>query len=341
MDRVDGKRKAKAISIPELDLVNQRYQDGTILFEEALALVSDIRKNVISRLRDSKHKPITNSENLRLLKRYWDEVYTLRHITDPRSMWNSLNWALRQIGSTPLLTIDHKDLHKKISSLNLSPNRHRRLISRLNQLLRFAGRPYILSLPQQEFLEIRYLNQFEVKELADSVNNEFDRHAILLAFATGCRVGEMFGISKESVRAPRQIHVGHQITKQLKKSLPKNRKVRRIRMLEIGQQSLAYWIRLQSDEKYIHRNRRLSDIVKFASTQLWPNKPQKHIRFHDLRHSYAIEMLRQGASISQVAQLLGDSVQVCQTYYAGFSMADESLDALDARLNSQFKTSIK
>ncbi len=340
VERENGKRKAKALEIPELELVNKRYLDGTLAFEEALALVSKLREKEAKKVNGPKHKPVTNSENQKLLRRYWDQEYTYRELIAPTAMWNDLTRAIRCLGDTPLLTVGQKELHVKINSLGYPPNKRRRVISRINQLLKFAGRDFHVRLPKQEFLEIKYLTLKEVQQLADSLG-EMDKHLTLLAFATGCRVGELFGITQESIKRPRIIHIGHQIRKDGTKGNTKNGKARNIRMLEIGEKSLAYWLKVPMAERLAHRNRRLSEIIKDKSKEIWKQNPDKHVKFHDLRHSYAIEMLRQLAPLTQVAQLLGDSLQVCQTYYTGFSMVDESLDALDERLTKQFKISSK
>jgi integrase len=52
--------------------------------------------------------------------------------------------------------------------------------------------------------------------------------------------------------------------------------------------------------------------------------------FHDLRHSYAIHMLEKvEVSLTMVAKLLGDSIQVVEQYYAGFALGEEGLRSVD------------
>lgn len=71
------------------------------------------------------------------------------------------------------------------------------------------------------------------------------------------------------------------------------------------------------------RRKRWAEIAK---------KIRPELRFHDLRHSYAIELLNHGVSLSLTAQALGNSVQVCQEYYAGFELSDEGLDVIRGKL---------
>jgi integrase len=162
-----------------------------------------------------------------------------------------------------------------------------------------------------------------------------DGHLVRLAFSTGLRMGELFAIRPENIDEAGRIQVVAQVRKDGKRSLPKTRKTRLVTVLPYGKESLKVWLAVPVHER--PRLRHYHEIMARACRKLWPNNPDKRIRFHDLRHSFAIEMLRLGESLTTIAGLLGNSVQVCQTYYTGFSLKSESLDALDARLAEKFK----
>lgn len=314
----------------ELDLINQALEDRVHSYEEAYAQARVVTDRLIKRELGHKAKPITLSENLKLLKSYWDKEYSDRDNADPKSMWNKLNAALRIIGDTSLLTATKEELYEKIKDSGLEANKRRAVIARLNQLLKFAGR-FKLKAPKQEFPEIRYLSEKQVLALSASLKGT-DRDLVLLAFATGCRLGELFAINETTIKPNGKIWVGYQILRSGKKALPKNRKQRSVFCLEVGRDALKRWLKVPLAERLTIRNRKYAEIVHNACKALWPKQPDKHVSFHDLRHSFAAEMLRLGESVSVVAQLLGDSVQVCQMYYSGFSMHDESMDALVQRM---------
>lgn len=329
INRQNGKQTCKSLKSPELTKINADYKGGILAYEEAFALVSDLRKKMVAK--EGGLKPITHAENQKLLSSYWKQDYQFRDVVDSNTMWHDLNRALRVIGNLSLYTCDQTELQAKIQKSGLPPNRRRRVILRLNQLLRFAGRGFKLKLPRKEFLEVKYLTADEVRRLADKLGG-LNGHLVTLAFATGCRQGELFAITEANDRI---IYINSQIKRDGKRTQTKTRNSRKIRMLPYGDKALKVWLSIPISQR--PRGRQYSAIVKAACKRLWKNNPEKHITFHDLRHSFAIEMLRLGESFDTIAQLLGDSVAVCQAYYTGFSMADQSLDALDERLKKAFK----
>src|SRR5687767_4966854 len=142
--RQDGRRRIKTLDLPEVDLINERYRDGTLSFINANALIRDLRDRLLKQERGNVHKPVTLAENLALLESYWKRDYLFRDVVDRKTMRWDLERALRAIGNVPLLTADQATLQAKVVESKLRTNAKRRVISRLNQLLRFAGRPFKL-----------------------------------------------------------------------------------------------------------------------------------------------------------------------------------------------------
>ena len=60
-------------------------------------------------------------------------------------------------------------------------------------------------------------------------------------------------------------------------------------------------------------------MLQQACKAAFLQEKEKHLKFHDLRHSYAIYLLSLGMSLERVAQSLGNSIQFCQQYYVGFT----------------------
>jgi integrase len=83
------------------------------------------------------------------------------------------------------------------------------------------------------------------------------------------------------------------------------------------------------------RNARYAERVRTAGRKVFPKDTSKHIKFHDLRHSYAIHLLNQGVPIGLVAQALGDSVQVTQENYLGFCLTDEGVSMVRTILDGK------
>lgn len=338
LERKDGKRKQSTVASKELDRVNADYQAGTLPFESALALVRDIRDRIATKERGHRQKPITLQENLRLLDAYWKAEYQYRDLADPETMRYDLMRALRVVGSISLLTADDIQIYERIKKSGLAKNGQRRITLRLNQLLRFAGRPFRLRMPREDFLNVRYLNTAEVFRLADHLGG-IARDLVLVAFSTGARLGEIFAITPTAINDKGHVYISSQIKRDGSKSLPKTRRTRQVKTLLYGVESLKAWAALPMNQR--QRQRHWNEVVKKACRELWPDDKEKHCHFHDLRHSFAIEMCRLGQPVDRIAKLLGNSTAVCEKYYTGFSVKKESLEALDAEIDAKIRAETK
>lgn len=330
--RIEGKspkRVKKVVCSPELDEINRRFISGTLSYQEARALAQDIRRRLDRRENGAREKPIT-TENQTLLDAYWKDQYSWRDITDPDSMRNSLKRAIRVLGDLPIMTAEQTDFYQRINESGITNNRKREVIARLNQLIKYARRDFTLRLPRQDFLKIRHISEEQLGKLT-KVLTQFDSTLVSVAFYTGGRIGEIFAIQKRDFNG-RILNITRQILRNGEKSRTKTRKDRGVAVPPEGFAAIKDWLDIPTSQKLEHRNRKLSEVVSEASRKLWPKEKDRHITFHDLRHSFAIHMLRLEFSISEVAHLLGDSIQVCQAYYTGFAASDEALEAMSQRL---------
>ena len=101
-----------------------------------------------------------------------------------------------------------------------------------------------------------------------------------------------------------------------------------------GKKFVSRWLKLPLRTRLELRNIHHGDVLTEACVKLWPGDPTKHLSARDLRHCYAIHLLNKGVSLSLVAQALGDSVVVAQTYYAGFTLGDQGLQVVNNLLSS-------
>lgn len=321
---VDGKRRSKLVTSAELDRINKAYLAGTYTFDEAKALVSDLRNRIIPKYRKRPTKLVTANENIKLLQSYWERDYSFRDVVDPSTMRNAMHRALNVIGALSLETADLWELQKAVMTAQISNGEKRRVTGCINTLLRFAGRGFKLRPPKPEFKQPKYLTEDEAVAVSRHIGGVIG-DLVLIAFATGARVGELFSITPFGAD---KAHIGSQIKRDGKRSHVKNRKPRSVKVMRIGMDPLARWISMSAADRLKYRNARFSETVKNAAKVLWPDRHEKHIVFHDLRHSFAIAQLAMGRSISQVARLLGDSYQVTEMYYLGFAVTSEELDSL-------------
>src|SRR5690606_8688746 len=106
---------------------------------------------------------------------------------------------------------------------------------------------------------------------------------------------------------------------------PKWGKTRKAVIPKAGVKGFLNWVNA-SDRDKIKRTD-ASKRLKFFSSQKFKSDKTKHISCHDLRHSYAILMLREyNVSLATVASLIGDSIQVTEQYYIGYAPDNDILN---------------
>jgi integrase len=169
----------------------------------------------------------------------------------------------------------------------------------------------------------------EFDTLVSNIEDKKIRLLHTVAFATGMRLGEIFAIEPRLYnRRDNTIKVLFQIDKKKKKRKTKNRKDRTTYVLPAYRQAIEEWFSVVNE--FDHRTRlRISRYTQKASKLIG-----KSIRFHDLRHSYAIYLLSRGVPLSHVAQCLGDSISVAEEYYVGFNLSADSINLINSIVKS-------
>lgn len=166
---------------------------------------------------------------------------------------------------------------------------------------------------------IDFLENEEVERLLDSANgnsvkNLRDKALLELLFSTGLRVSELCSLNKESVNLKR----GEFAVR------GKGDKIRVVFLSEPARRSLENYIskRQDIDEALFARNSKLKTLnpKKSVDLRITPRTVQrivkhyatkagiiKDIHPHTLRHSFATDLLRNGADIRSVQAMLGHS----------------------------------
>ena len=143
-----------------------------------------------------------------------------------------------------------------------------------------------------------------------------------VALHTGMRLGELCRIQIKDVYVEqRHIFIAN----------AKNSRSRHIPMSEDVTTFVEPLLRGKGDEEYLlphftrtHISRRFIRLLQKAGL--------KNFRFHDLRHTFAANLLSRGAPIYKVSQILGHSgVQVTEQHYGHLSMAElkSAIDKID------------
>jgi integrase len=145
---------------------------------------------------------------------------------------------------------------------------------------------------------------------------------VKLALNTGMRKGEVYGLDWEQVDfANRQIQIRNGKTAQSDRIIPLNDAALRV-LSEIHLQRAGEFV-FPSNRK---GDARLRD-PKVGFMKAVPLAKIPHIRFHDLRHTFATRLVQAGVDLITVQQLLGHSTIAMTTRYA-HSSVDAKIDAV-------------
>jgi len=151
----------------------------------------------------------------------------------------------------------------------------------------------------------RILTNEETKRLVDAANGHL-RPILIIALNTGMRRGEILGLRWENVKlSKRCIHI--EDSKAGKpRSIPMNGLV--IEAMSIIPQNSEYVF-------YNSRTKGPIQDVKTAFKSVCENVGIKGLRFHDLRHTFATNLIMSGVDLVTVSKILGHaSIQMTMRY---------------------------
>lgn len=183
-----------------------------------------------------------------------------------------------------------------------------------------------IELGKSEDHQVTFLEHGELKRLLEApegsgLNSLRDRAMLRMLFSTGMRVSELCSMDRNRIDVKRgEISV-----------LGKGRKIRLVFLSEDAKENISQYLakRTDVDEALFIRIPKSGKFGKDSDLRLTPRSVQrivqkyaikagimgKHVSPHTLRHSYATDLLRNGADIRSVQAMLGhSSVTTTQIY---------------------------
>lgn len=327
-----GKKKSKSIKDKRIDAINEavktRTHDLWYLRDQLKTLVVEYRKN---RIPQSPH--VNNPENLKIFDKFWKEEYEHRRIEDQGSARNEFLRAIKALDNLSLMTATSNDIQRKLNS-KFKGDAQRRLVSATRTLLKFLNRTDVkLQLDNKDYPEISHLSEQDFLKILRFMQ-PIDALLCKAGFYSQLRIGELFALEPScyigsNVRVNWQLAV-HKVTKKVIRKLPKRGKRRTAYVAPKGREAIEKWCAVPMDWKWANRKRDWTWVVRNAAITAFPDIESKHICMHDIRHSGAIYLLAEGATMPQLAQSLGNGEKVCQDNYTGYSTTQSTSDALDA-----------
>ncbi|MBF0440826.1 MAG: tyrosine-type recombinase/integrase [Oligoflexales bacterium] len=215
------------------------------------------------------------------------------------------------------------------------PNILKRRIIWINSILSWLGRPKIENIQKQKRAVVTYLNETEFKQLCLTIDNREIRNICVIAFYTGLRLGEIFGLNQKSIKEDR-LQIDSQMydkRRNYKIDTTKTDSERDVIFPDMARDIVQWFIDLPLSEKKRLRDIQYCKLVKKKCNKIWPSDPEKNCNFHSLRHSNAIWLLQKKATLHEVAQHLGNLIEVTERYYSGFVLRKESVERLNGLIN--------
>ncbi|WP_372376274.1 tyrosine-type recombinase/integrase [Acinetobacter ursingii] len=163
---------------------------------------------------------------------------------------------------------------------------------------------------EQDFIP-RFLNAAECSQLlaASKKYGNFTLHDyILLLLNTGCRSGELLSLTWDNVFINERYFI-------IRNSLSKNKKTV---FKPLNDVSIYALLRLKRHKKFVFYNEKTDNRFQsfYKGFKCAVNRAEiGHVRIHDLRHTFASFLIKQGIPLYHVSQLLGHSdVRITQRY---------------------------
>jgi integrase len=318
---------------PTLKSINENYLAGRLDYDAAKKNLKDLVEQLYKD--DGALKAVThNTENQQLLKDYWTAEYEGRELIDPKTARYELERAVEAVGMLSLHSAT-KDQLQKVVDQAFKGNKQRRIIAKLNLLLRFAKRPDVkLRRTKKEKKRPKYLTETDFLLVLPHLPSDETRVLAKVAFYTGCRIGEAFSLEPQDFdQKLLELQIARQVDRTDVERDTKNRRDRTALVFPNGIPALKEWFKVKGSVDMATRLY-MARILRAACVAVFPTEKSKHLKFHDLRHCYAIMLRGKGLTTEDVADLIGDSILVCKEHYTGFGATDDLMATRRARLKA-------
>jgi integrase len=316
-----------------LDAANGLFQSGVVDEDTTYQKLAGVRSHLYAK-RETPPPPEYSNHNQAVLSAFWAAEYPPRRtaqIKYPQLSRREYELSILAIDPLPIDTAPLNDLADKLfENYGHKPHALLRRALWLNSLLVYLGRDKIGNLGEKLSTSVTYVNEDEFQELLAHVKDPFEKALMRIAFYTGLRIGEIFGLLPRNVQTD-HIHVTHQMYLRERGGTLESTKTKKKRFAvlpSVVRDDTLLFAHLSSADKRAKRDIKYSKKVRKICHRLWPDDPEKQLTFHALRHSNAIWLLQKGASLHEVAQHLGNHYQVTEMYYSGFELKKESIARL-------------
>ena len=155
----------------DLASINLKVQEKTITAHDAETLLAELiavqyRK---SKVQTTAIKHVVLSEaNLKVFAQFWAEKYEIKYLEDESSARYDFQRAFRAIEPLSILAASETEIQKTLKK-NLKTSQTRRVVDRLNEVLKFLGRDFQLKKPKKARKTVNHVNlaDFSSEKIGD------------------------------------------------------------------------------------------------------------------------------------------------------------------------------
>jgi integrase len=319
--------------LDEVQQANARFLEGVADERVTYQKLVGIREYLYTK-REVKPEYEYTDHNRCIFERFWAAKYPLRRLARMKAPDASRRDYELSLGAIDPLPVDTAPIEQLADAIYTKHTDRPQIVLRraiwLNSILKWLGRAVIEDLGERGRPVVTYLNEAEFTELLTLVTDGFDRMLMRVAFYTGMRIGEIFGLSSRDLRGDyiRVVNQMYRCYRGHKLESTKTNSERNVVLVPAVAEDVVRFTRLPATTKKAKRDVKWADVIGDLCEKLWPGDAEKHITFHGLRHSNAIWLLSKGATLQEVAQHLGNRAEVTERYYSGFELKKESIERL-------------
>ncbi len=319
-----GKQRYEQVLIPDLSLAVEPRKECDLIVQQ---LYRDAGAKLFIE--------VSNSDNRTVLKRFWDDVYKNKELRDRASALAKYERAVDAIGNVSLIGGTHSELQDSLNKKR-SGNRQRESAVRINAILHWLKRGFKMKMKKEEHAIVRYLTWSELEKVLANIQDEDFKLFCKIAWGTGGRTGELLALTAKSFSQNKQtVTIRSQILRDGTQAGLKGKDENSLRVAFVHSNVRPLIDQFLESKPRLNKLDRLSfaNWLKAAARKAFKDE-DKHVKFHDLRHSYAVELAGRGVTLLQISQFLGNSQRVAEKHYVGFVATDSAIDHVEKLMKS-------
>lgn len=301
----DGKTKYDE----RIDSVNRDLDSGTSLAvcEKRMLLIRDSFK--------SDEPPIVGyNKDLALALQAYKIKRKGAHFKRPESGKYRLLAAVSELGPLSLKGATEQSILNQVGHL-MAPGRRYHVFGAINELLKFQGSIFRLHNPAP--IPPHIVPHITVEQFISQSHLLPPAYAAYLGslFATGCRFGEL----PTALLSEKSVSVAGQVLRDGRVGDTKNNSIRTAPVIP----DLTKWVSILNTlgkPAIIDLRLNHEDKIRRAWKSLW------NMKMHATRHSYCIAWAQAGTPSAQLAEYIGDTVEVCTRHYARYQTTNEQVE---------------